>query len=298
MKKKMKPFFVELGKTQSGKFLLANLGNQQTTETHYLLADKPEGTWTCFAPRSQGVSYELEHHQDSFVFLCNENAPNFKLLSTPIHNTSRSNWQELIEHNPEIYLKSLYAFSNHLVITGRKDGLTQLWVHNMNTQNTKMLRWPEPLYAVGIGDNRLYDTDEILIGFQSMLSPHAVLELNLSTLTHIPIKQNTVLSYNPESYITQRLWATAQDGTNIPISLLYKKGLKQPAPLLLYGYGAYGASYDPEFNSNRLALLDRGLIFAIAHVRGGAEMGRTGTTKAESYKRKTLLQILLTALNF
>ena len=266
-------FFIYLSKTRSAGFLLAHIGSHQTTEIHYLATTTPEATWKVFAPRIKGITYELEHHGKDFIFLCNENAPNFKLLTTPIDNTSRVYWQELTPHSKEIYLRSIYAFSKHLVIAGRKDGLTQLWVRDMHTQSTKFLSWPEPFYTVSVGDNRIYDTDKILIGFQSMLTPHSVLELDLNTLSTTLIKHTSVVHYNADDYVSEKLWATTSDGTQVPISLLYKKGLRHPAPLLLYAYGAYGSSYDSEFNSNRLALLNRGIIFAIAHVRGGTEMG-------------------------
>jgi oligopeptidase B len=266
-------YFIYLNKTQSGKFIIATISTHLTTEIHYLSSRTPEASWNCFAPRVEGVSYEVEHHQDFFVFLSNEQAPNFRLLRTPISNTTRSAWQELIPHHRDVYLKHLYSFSNHLVIAGRKDGFSQLWVYNPNTHVAQMLPWPESLYTVSVGNNRSYNTDKILIGFQSMLSPHCVLELDLNSLITTLIKHSPVLSYNSDHYTSERLWATAHDGTRIPISLLYKKGLETPTSLLLYAYGAYGSSYEPEFNSNRLALLDRGVIFAIAHVRGGAEMG-------------------------
>jgi oligopeptidase B len=266
-------YYIYLDKSRSGKFLFATMGSHQTAEIHYLATATPEAAWKVFAPRINGVTYELEHHGNDFIFLCNENAANFKLLSTPINNTSHEQWQELMPHSEQIYLRSIYSFSKHLVIAGRENGLTQLWVRDMTTHQTTCLVWPEALYTVSVGDNHAYDTDKLLMGFQSMLTPHCVLELDLNTRSTTLIKPDNVLNYNSDHYASEQIWATTNDGTKIPISLLYKKGLSHPAPLLLYAYGAYGSSYDPSFNANRLALLDRGVTFAIAHVRGGTEMG-------------------------
>jgi oligopeptidase B len=265
-------FFVYLDKSRSGKFLFANSSNIDTSEVRYLDLDKTQ--WKLFAPRVPGVIYDLEHHGNDFLILTNQDAPNFKLLKTPVDQPSSAYWEERLAHRQDIYLRGIYPFANHLVITGREKGLTQLWVHDINTQSTKLLSFTEPLYTVLISDNRLFDTEQVLISVQSMLTPPSVLELDLNTLKTSQLKQDTVHSYDASSYTSEQLWATAHDGTHIPISLLYKKGLSRPAPILLYGYGAYGSSYDPSFNSNRLALLDRGVIFAIAHIRGGAEMGR------------------------
>ncbi len=266
-------FFVYLDKSRSSQFLFANSSSIDTSEVRYLALSK-EDSWRLFAPRVSGVIYELEHYHQDLLILTNQDAANFRLLKAPIVNPSSDNWQELLPRRQDIYLRGIYPFANHLVITGREKGLTQLWVHDVHTQTSKVLSFAEPLYTVLMGDNRLFDTQRVLISFQSMLTPPSILELDLNTLKTSTLKQDTVHNYQTTSYTSEQLWATANDGTRIPISLLYKKGLSRPAPILLYGYGAYGSSYDPSFNSNRLALLDRGIIFAIAHIRGGAEMGR------------------------
>jgi oligopeptidase B len=266
-------YFIFINTSRSGKFLFANIGSHQTSEVHYLDATTPEATWKVFAPRVNGVSYDLEHHGNHFVFLCNDGASNFKLLQTPIDAPSSEHWQELMPHSKTVFLRALYPFANHLVIAGRENGLTQLWIRDMTTQSTHRLQWPEPLYTINVGNNRDFDTTNILIEYQSMLTPRSTLELDLHDGSTTLLKRDTVLEYNPEEYASEQVWANASDGTPIPISLLYKKGTARPAPILLYAYGAYGASYDPSFNSNRLALLDRGVTFATAHVRGGSEMG-------------------------
>jgi oligopeptidase B len=260
----------------------------------YLPTAHPESDWKLFVPRVSDVIYELEHHEDYFYILTSENAKNYKLLRTPHKTPDKSHWEEVLPHRQDVYLRGVYPFANHLLITSREKGLTQLSVYNVTTSTIKQLEWPEAIYTVYVSDNRNYDTEKVLIGFQSMLTPASILELDLNTFHMTLLKQDIVHNYNHEDYTSEQCWAQAEDGTAIPISLLYKKGVSRPAPLLLYGYGAYGASYDPSFNSNRLALLDRGVIFAIAHIRGGAEMGRHWYDQGKMLSKKNTFQDFIT----
>jgi oligopeptidase B len=279
-------FFFSLEKSRSGQFLFAGSGNMDTSEVRYVSTAHPNEAWTLFAPKVSGIMYELEHHGNNFFILSNQNAKNFRLLKTAIDKPKQEHWQEVLEHQQDVYLQSIHPFAHHLLITGRKNGLTQLWVQDLKTKTIQQLNCSEPIYTVFVSDNRLFDSDKVLIGFQSMLTPPSILELDLNTLAPTLVKQDQVNNYNQNDYSSEQIWATAADGTKIPISLLYKKGLSGPASLLLYGYGAYGSSYDPSFNSNRLALLDRGVIFAIAHIRGGAEMGRDWYEQGKMLSKK------------
>lgn len=267
-------FFVSVSKSDSGAFLFANLGSMDTSEVHFLSPKNPLQDWHMFAPRNKGVRYSLEHHDNHFLITTNENAINFKLLSTPVDNIGREHWRELIPHHEDIFLQGVYVFENHWLLVGREKGLTQFWAHDVKANTTNMLNFPEPVYTTYVYINLEFNTDRALISYESMVTPSSVMELDLNTLETTVIKRKSVPNYNIDDYASERLWATANDGTKIPISILYKKGLAKPAPLLLYGYGSYGASIDPGFNSNRLALLDNGVAYAIAHPRGGAEMGR------------------------
>lgn len=266
-----------LAKSRSGRFLFAVSNSTTSDEVRYLETTQPESDWKVFAPRVRGVEYTLEHHGDDFLILTNENAPNFRLLRSPLADPRRQNWQEFLPYRPEVYLQAVYPFARHLVLAGREGGLTQLWVHEFATGLTSRLHFPEPVYTITLGENPVFDTDRVLVQYQSLVTPRTVLELNLSTRDSQVLKQDPVLGgYDPGQYVSERVWATARDRTLIPISLVYRRGARDrgTAPLYLYAYGSYGSSADPTFNPNRLALLDRGVIFAIAHVRGGAEMGR------------------------
>jgi oligopeptidase B len=267
-------FFVYLAKSDSEAFLFANLGSLDTSEVRFLPANSPLQDWKTFAERKKGVKYSLEHHDDNFLIITNENAVNFKLLSTSVDKVEREHWLERSPHHEDVFLQSIYVFENHWLLAGREKGLTQLWVHDVRTGVTDVLRFPESVYTTHVHSNLEFYTDKALLSYESMVTPPAVLELDLNTLETTLIKRDPVPNYSPEAYESERLWATASDGRHIPVTILYKRGLAKPAPLLLYAYGSYGASIDPAFNSNRLALLDNGVAYAIAHPRGGAEMGR------------------------
>jgi oligopeptidase B len=267
-------FFVSISKSDSGAFLFANLGSMDTSEVRFLPTKNPVQDWQIFAARNKGVKYSLEHHQDNFLIITNENAINFKLLSTPVDKIEREHWLERSPHHDDVFLQGVYVFEEHWLLVGREKGLTQLWVHNIKTGVTNVLRFSESVYTTHLYENLEFNTDKALISYESMVTPSSVMELDLNTLETTTLKRKPIPNYNPDDYTSERLWATANDGTKIPVSILYKKGLAKPAPLLLYGYGSYGVSVDPGFNSNRLALLDNSVAYAIAHPRGGAEMGR------------------------
>jgi oligopeptidase B len=267
-------FFVYLSKSDSEHYLFANLGSIDTTEVLYLQTDTPTNDWRVFAARVKGTEYRLEHHQENFLIITNENAPNFKLLSTSVDKLEREGWLERSPHNKDVLLYNVYVFENHWLLTGREKGLTHLWVHDLKTGTTRVTTFPEDVYTAFVYSNHTFATDKALITYESMVTPHSVLELDLNTLETTLLKRKSVPYYNAENYATERLWATANDGAKVPLSIVYKKGNTKPSPLLLYGYGAYGATVDPTFNINRLALLAKGVSYAIAHIRGGSLLGR------------------------
>jgi oligopeptidase B len=278
-------FRLVIEQSNSGEFLFAISYSTLTSEVRYLPSNSPLDPWRLFAPRIRGIQYTLEHHRSHFYILTNQDAQNFKLLYTPTQEPGRQHWQELIPQRPQVYLKSIHPFARHLLIEGREGGLTQLWVHRFDTGQTRQLTLEEPVYTLTLGDNRVFDSDSILVHYQSLVTPRQVMQLELNTLQTSVLKQDPVPGYDPSLYTSERIWARARDGTAVPISLVYK-GRRGPAPLYLYGYGSYGYSLDPTFNSNRLALLDQGVIFAMAHVRGGAEMGRGWYEDGKLLKKK------------
>ncbi|MER3555293.1 MAG: oligopeptidase B [Meiothermus sp.] len=270
-------FRLQVYPSSSRRFLFARSSSTLTDEVRYLQTNAPEGEFRVFAPRVRGVKYELEHWGEDFLIRTNENALNFKLLCAPLARPERENWQELVPHQEAVYLTHMRPFQNHLLIEGRQEGLTQLWVRERASGRTRRLTWPEPIYTVGVGENREYRASAALLTYQSMVTPRQVLELELDTLFMTVLKQDEVPGgFDPTHYVQERLWATAEDGVRVPISLVRRKEALEggPAPLLLYGYGSYGITLEPGFNPNRLPLLDRGVVFALAHVRGGAELGR------------------------
>ncbi len=275
-------FNVFMHKTRDDAYIIITSGSMETTEQHYLDANTPNGPLTLLAPRRRGWRYLLHHRdgshrQGEFFILSNEDAPNFKLMFTAVSNPAPENWQPFIPHNPDKYLENVDLFADHLVIYGRSNGLHTLDIHNFSSSHRQPVTFPEPVYAIQGSDNPEFVTDQFRFVYTSLTTADTTVELNLNTLEWQKIKQLPVLGgYDPANYQTERTFATAPDGTKVPISLVYKKGLERDGsnPCLLYGYGSYGASLSPNFDQKRLSLIDRGFVYAIAHIRGGKEMGR------------------------
>ncbi|MFZ5980955.1 MAG: S9 family peptidase [Candidatus Zixiibacteriota bacterium] len=270
-------FFVGLGKTKSRAYILINLGSNTTSECRYLDADKPFDKFKIFEPRRHEVEYQVEHHGDEFYVLTNDNAKNFKLMKTPVNRTSKENWKEFIPHRDSVMLSGMDVFRDYLVVYERKNALQQIRVFDFNTGESHHIEFDEPVYAAYGGDNPDDHSDLLRFTYMSLVTPSSVYDYNMKTRTRELKKQKEVLGgYNPDDYRSERVFVTADDGAGIPVSMVYRKGMKRDGnnPFYLYGYGAYGINMDPWFSSNRLSLLDRGFIFALAHVRGSSAMGR------------------------
>jgi oligopeptidase B len=268
-------FWVGVELTRSEKFIVIDAQSKVTSEVRVIAADQPTTEPAVIAERRQGVEYSVEHHGHRFLILHNDNAEDFALAYTSAD--APGDWIELIPHEPGTRLESVDAFARHLVISVRKDGLTGLRVMADGSTDSYDMPFPEPLYSVGLAGNPEYDTSAVRIGYTSMVTPDSVFDVDLVTRSMTLRKQKPVLGgYNPDDYEQFREWATADDGTRVPISLVARKGVARDgqAPLVLYGYGSYEHSVDPYFSVARLSLLDRGVVFAIAHIRGGGEMGR------------------------
>ncbi len=270
-------FFLDVSKTRSKTYLLMELENINTSEVHYLEADQPTGDFKVISPRETELEYSVEHHSDQFLIVTNAAAVNFKLMRAPINDPSRGNWEEVIPHRESVKLDSISAFQDHLVISEREGGLRKIRIRNLVTGKEHTVDFPEPVYTVHQGRNPEFNTDTLRFNYGSLVTPMSVFDYEMDERTRELKKQDEVLGgYDPSLYESERIFAEAADGTPIPISLVYKKGLPKDGknPLLLYGYGSYGINSDPYFSSNRLSLLDRGFRYAIAHIRGGEEMGR------------------------
>jgi oligopeptidase B len=268
---------VGVDSSKSRRFLFISSRTTLSTEYRYLDAGHPEREFQVFQPRERGLEYDIEHFRDKFYILTNDQAKNFRLMETPVGKTAKENWTVVIPHRDDVLLEDFELFDNFLVVQERKSGLSQLRVISWKDGSESNVDFGEPTYAASIGRNPEFDTDWLRYNYSSLTTPDSIYDYNLATGEKKLLKQEEVLGgFNSEDYTAQRLYATARDGTPVPISLVYRKGMERTGdnPLLLYGYGSYGYSTDPDFSSVGLSLLDRGFIYAIAHIRGGQEMGR------------------------
>jgi oligopeptidase B len=227
-------------------------------------------------PRVHEVEYDLTHRGDSFFIRTNDNAKTFRVVEAPVKDPSRANWKEVIPARPSITVEHVHAFKDFLVAEERDQGLIKLWIQKSATGDAHYVAFDEPAYQSGLGPNAEFDTKLLRFVYTSLVVPNSTFDYNMETRERELKKQQPVIGYDPAKYATERLYATAKDGTRVPISLVYKKGFVRDgkAPMLLYGYGAYGISIDAAFSSDRMSLIDRGMVFAIAHIRGGGDLGK------------------------
>jgi oligopeptidase B len=259
-----------------------------STEVRYLPADTPNGTLTMVVPRSPEHEYDVDHYDGLFYITTNKQAKNFRVVTAPVSDPSEKNWKSFIDHNPAIKINGLSFFAHHAVVSEREGGLTQLRVIDMTTKQSHRISTEEPDYALSLATNPEFDTTTVRFNYQSMVTPSSVYDYDMNTRTKKLLKRQEVLGgYDPSRYTASRVWAVARDGTKVPISVVRRKdvALDGRAPLLLYGYGSYGASGAPTFSSNRLSLLDRGVIFVNAYIRGGGELGEDWRDQGRMMKK-------------
>lgn len=264
-------------RTKSKKYIMIESYQTLSSEYRYLEADNPSGEFKVFLPRERNHEYSVDHYQDYFYIRTNYQAKNFRLMKTPIAKTSKEHWVDVIPHRDDVLLNGFEIFKNHLVLSERKRGLIQLRVIPWDGSGEHYLQFDEPAYLAYISTNPDFDTPLLRFGYMSMTTPNSIYDYDMVKRERVLLKQQEVLGdFDSKNYKTERLHAVARDGVEVPISLVYRKGLTMDGgnPLLLYGYGSYGSSMDATFRSARLSLLDRGFVFAIAHVRGGEELGR------------------------
>ncbi|MFE0151568.1 S9 family peptidase [Nonomuraea sp. NPDC059007] len=277
-------FWVGIGLTRSERYLVLGAGSKITSEVRLLAADDPSGEFQLVRPRETGVEYGVEHAGDFFYVLHNKAAENFEIATAPLG--SPGDWTPLIEHREDTRLLEIDAFENHAVVHFRREGLTGLRILPKDADAYE-IDFPEPLYDVGPAGNPEFSTGRLRLAYTSMITPPSVYDYDLATHELILLKQRPVLGgYDPGDYEQVREWATAEDGTRVPISIVKRKDAAKPAPTVLYGYGSYETSIDPSFSVARLSLLDRGFVFAIAHVRGGGEMGRRWYEEGKMTRKK------------
>ena len=284
-------FNVSVSKEKSRKYIVIESGSTLTSEYRTLLADTPDAEFKIFQPRVRGLEYSISHFGDSFYILTNKDkATNFKLMKTPENATLKKNWVDVIGHRDDVLLEDIDIFKDYLVVSERNDGLNKIRIMPWSGKGEYYLPFNSETYTAYTTTNVDFDTDILRYGYQSLNTPSSVIDFNMKTKQKDVKKEQQVLGgkFKKENYIEERIWATATDGTKVPISMIYKKGLKKDGknPLLLYAYGSYGASMDAYFSSTRLSMLDRGFIFGIAHIRGGEDLGRQWYEDGKLLKKK------------
>ncbi|WP_261387348.1 S9 family peptidase [Chitinophaga pinensis] len=281
-------FYVEVQRSKSGRYIMIESSSTVSTEYRILDAARPDGAFRVFEPRKRDHLYEIDHQDDKFYIVTNWEAVNFRLMECGLEKTARENWKEVIAHRADVLLQGIELFRHHMVLSERKNGLTQLRVINSQTKEDHYLQFEEPAYVASISINPEFDTKTLRYSYTSMQTPVSTYDYDMDTKKNELRKRQEVLGgYDPKNYVTERLYVTARDGVKVPVSLVYKKGFEKNGkmPLLLYGYGSYGYSIEPGFSSNRLSLLDRGFAYAIAHIRGGEEMGRQWYEDGKLFKK-------------
>lgn len=293
-------FFLELTKSRSGKYIFMHLGSKVSAEIRYLDAGKPSDDFRVFQEREKEVEYAVEHHEGNFFIVTNERAVNFRLMKTTVAATGKSHWEEVIPHREDVLIEGVDAFKDFLVIYERSEGLKRIRIRNMSTHEDHDVNFPDPVYTVSPGGNPEYDSVTLRFVYTSMVVPSSTYDYDMNTRTRELKKQEEVIGYDPSAYSSERVFAAADDGSRIPISLVYKKGMTKSGnnPLLLYGYGSYGITVEPGFSSPRVSLLDRGFIFAIAHIRGGQEMGRRWYEDGKLMKKKNTFTDFINCAEF
>jgi len=269
--------FLFIHKARDDRYIFTNHHGTRTTEMRFLAADRPESELRMLSPRKEGIEYFAAHHEGYFYIVTNDQAENFKLMKANVRAPGIENWEEVIPHREDVLLDYVDTFKGYLVLYERRNGLRQIRISTFGAAtHVRYIEFPEPAYSVELETNPDFDTDILRFTYSSPVTPRSVIDYHMDTGQWEIIKQDIPDGYDASRYVTERIHASAPDGKQIPMSIVYKKDLKKDGnnPTLLYGYGSYGSVIDADFNSNRLSLLDRGFVFAIGHIRGGSDLGR------------------------
>jgi oligopeptidase B len=269
-------FDLDVGRSRDKEIVFLHALSKTSVEARYMRANEPNGTLKVILPRQPEHEYDVDHRNNTFYIRTNKGAKNFRIVTAPVNDPSEKNWKEFVAHKPAVKLESISLFANHAVLSEWENGLEQLEVVDFKTDKRHRIKFPEPVYSAELSTNHEFDTSVVRYGYNSLVTPFSIFDYDMNTGQATLLKQVEVPGgFDRTNYKSERVFATAADGTKVPLSIVYRKGVKldRSAPLLLYGYGSYGISIEPTFSSNRLSLLDRGVIFAIAHIRGGGELG-------------------------
>ena len=281
--------YIGVAKTRSGQYIMIYSAATLSSEVLILPANQPTGTFQVFQPRMKDVLYSVDHWEDRFLIVTNLEAKNFRLMSCPLNQTQQAAWTEVVPNRTDVLLEGVEPFKNFWILTERKEGLVQLRVREFPGEKEHYLDFGEPAYDAFVGKNPEYLSKQFRYRYSSMTTPLSTYDYTIASKQRNLIKEQPVLGgFKRTDYVTERRFVTARDGVRIPLSIVYKKGtaLDGSAPALLYGYGSYGASMDASFSTSRLSLLNRGFVYAIAHIRGGQEMGRLWYEDGKLLKKK------------
>ncbi len=282
-------FSVYVWKTRSERYIMINSEQTLASEYQFLDADDPTGELQMIAPRERDVEYSVSNVGDRFIIRTNLDAENFRLMEAPVASPGRKNWRELIPARDDVFLQGVDVFADFMVVTERSDGLRHLRIIPWDGGEEREIEFDEPTYVTWVDDNEEMETSTLRFGYSSLNTPESIYDLDLTTGERTLMKREQVRGgFVPANYVVERLWAPTRDGIHVPISLVYRKGipLNGESPLLLYGYGSYGASMEAWFRPAVVSLLDRGFVYAIAHVRGGQELGRRWYEDGKLLKKK------------
>ncbi len=266
-----------VGKTRSKGYVMAITASSTTSEIRYLPADQPGGDLKLFLPRKENHEYYVDHLGDQFYVRTNDQGKNFRLVTAPVSNPAKENWKEIIPHRKDVMLEDVDCFAGHFIAIERKNGVPQMDVFDLKTGKSHYIEFPEPVYVAGPTQNAEFNTTTFRFTYESFVTPSSVFDYDLNTRKRELKKQQPVLGgYDASLYQSERVYATASDGAKVPISLVYRKDLKRDGsrPALLEAYGSYGYPSDVDFSSQRISLLDRGVIYAVGHIRGGGDLGK------------------------
>ena len=294
-------FSIGVGRTRSRAYLVLGIGSLTTSEARFLEAGKPTGEWKLVAPRVNEQEYDVEHHGDRFYVRTNDRGRNFRLAWAPVNDPRRENWTEVVPHRPDVMLEGIDCFKDHYVLYEREKGLPQFRVTDLRTGQSHLVAFPEPTYCAFPSANYEFDSDTLRYSYQSLVTPSSVFDYDMEKRASKLLKEQPVLGgYDRTQYQSERLFATAPDGVKVPLSIVYRKGTKRDgsAPLYLNGYGSYGFPFPVSFSSNRLSLLERGVVIAIAHIRGGGEMGKTWHDDGRMMKKKNTFTDFIAAAEY
>lgn len=282
-------YYIGVYKSKSDKYIIIWNSSTLSSDYHILPADDPAGRFKQFTPREKVHEYSIDHYEDKFYIVTNWDAKNFRLMQTDISSTEKSSWQEVIANREDVLLEDIEVFSDYLVVEERSNALTHLRIIDQKSNEEHYLDFGEPAYVTYASTNTEFDTNLLRFGYSSLTTPNSIYDYNMESREKTLKKQQEVVGgHNPEEYLTERFSVEARDGVQVPMTIVYKKStsINQDTPLLLYSYGSYGSSSDPWFNSARLSLIDRGFVWAIAHIRGGQEMGRDWYEQGKMFKKK------------